>query len=132
MSVAADSRLFGFDEHGEVRDLGHVVHRKIRDDYKPMVAKLHRAYLDAGLAAKGIVETTLRADGDLLSEAERAEIAALQSDLLAKAQVDDAAANADAIDAAVQALAKGTEAFAAARMNRGIQQALTGRSIDQV
>ena len=77
-------------------------------------------------------QSALRADGDLLSEAERAEIAALQSDLLAKAQADDAAANADAIDAAVQALAKGTEAFAAARMNRGIQQALTGRSIDQV
>ena len=77
-------------------------------------------------------QSALRADGDLLSEAERAEIAALQSDLLAKAQVDDAAANADAIDAAVQALAKGTESFAAARMNRGIQQALTGRSIDQV
>jgi molecular chaperone HscA len=77
-------------------------------------------------------QSALRADGDLLSEAERAEIAALQSDLLAKAQVDDAAANADAIDAAVQALAKGTEAFAAARMNRGIQQALTGRSIDQI
>ena len=77
-------------------------------------------------------QSALRADGDLLSDAERAEIAALQTDLLAKAQADDAAANADAIDAAVEALAKGTEAFAAARMNRGIQQALTGRSIDQV
>ncbi|WP_067067087.1 Fe-S protein assembly chaperone HscA [Roseateles chitosanitabidus] len=77
-------------------------------------------------------QSALRADGDLLSDAERAEIAALQSDLLAKAQAEDAVANADAIDAAVEALAKGTEAFAAARMNRGIQQALTGRSIDQV
>ena len=77
-------------------------------------------------------QSALRADGDLLSDAERAEIAALQTDLLAKAQADDAAAHADAIDAAVEALAKGTEAFAAARMNRGIQQALTGRSIDQV
>jgi molecular chaperone HscA len=77
-------------------------------------------------------QSALRADGDLLSDAERAEIAALQTDLLAKAQADDAVASADAIDAAVEALAKGTEAFAAARMNRGIQQALTGRSIDQV
>ncbi len=77
-------------------------------------------------------QSALRADGDLLSDAERAEIAALQSDLLAKAQAEDAVADADAIDAAVEALAKGTEAFAAARMNRGIQQALTGRSIDQV
>ncbi|RZI57727.1 MAG: Fe-S protein assembly chaperone HscA [Rubrivivax sp.] len=77
-------------------------------------------------------QSALRADGDLLSDAERAGIAALQTDLLAKAQADDAVASADAIDAAVEALAKGTEAFAAARMNRGIQQALTGRSIDQV
>jgi len=77
-------------------------------------------------------QSALRADGDLLSDAERAAIAALQADLLAKAQAGDAAANADAIDAAVQALAKGTEAFACTRMNRGIQQALTGRSIDQV
>ncbi|MDH0866530.1 Fe-S protein assembly chaperone HscA [Mitsuaria sp. GD03876] len=77
-------------------------------------------------------QSALRADGDLLSDAERADIATLQSELLAHAQADDAVANADAIDAAVQALAKGTEAFAAARMNRGIQQALTGRSIDQV
>ena len=38
----------------------------------------------------------------------------------------------DAIDAAVEALAKGTEEFAAARMNRGIRQALAGRSIEDV
>lgn len=65
MHSAAHTPLFGFDEHGEVRDLGHVVYRKIRDDYKPVVAKLHRTYVDANLASKGIVETALRADGDL-------------------------------------------------------------------
>ena len=37
-----------------------------------------------------------------------------------------------AINAAVERLAKGTEAFAAARMNRGIQSALTGRTIEEV
>ena len=37
-----------------------------------------------------------------------------------------------AIDDAVEALARGTEAFAAERMNRGIRQALAGRSIDEV
>ena len=37
-----------------------------------------------------------------------------------------------AINAAVEALAKGTEEFAAARMNRGIRQALAGRSIEDV
>ena len=97
-----------------------------------MVArKLREARVDAERMILA-TQSALRADGDLLSDAERAEIAALQTDLLAKAQADDAVANADAIDAAVEALAKGTEAFAAARMNRGIQQALTGRSIDQV
>lgn len=65
MHRAAGTQLFGFDEHGEVHDLGHVMHRRIREDYKPEVARLHRAYRDAGLAAKGIVETVLRADGDL-------------------------------------------------------------------
>ena len=38
---------------------------------------------------------------------------------------DDAAA----IEAATEALAKGTEAFAAQRMNRGIQQALAGKNV---
>jgi molecular chaperone HscA len=37
-----------------------------------------------------------------------------------------------AIDAAVEALAKGTEAFAAERMNRSIHQALAGRRVEEV
>jgi molecular chaperone HscA len=37
-----------------------------------------------------------------------------------------------AINAATEALAKGTEAFAAARMNRGIQRALAGRKVEEV
>jgi molecular chaperone HscA len=68
------------------------------------------------------------ADGDLLSEAEQDDIASL---LQAMAQASDGE-DADAITAAVEALAKGTEAFAAARMNRGIHKALTGRSVDQI
>jgi len=73
-------------------------------------------------------QSALAADGDLLSAAERADLAALQQTLADTAQGEDA----DAIDAAVKALADGTEAFAAARMNRGIHKALTGRSIEQI
>ena len=40
--------------------------------------------------------------------------------------------DAHAIEAATKALADGTEHFAALRMNRGIQQALTGRRLDEV
>ncbi|MFN3811580.1 MAG: Fe-S protein assembly chaperone HscA [Roseateles asaccharophilus] len=72
--------------------------------------------------------SALAADGDLLGAEDRAAIEALLAALAAAA----AGVDADAIDAAVEALAKGTEAFAAERMNRGIQQALTGRSIEQV
>jgi molecular chaperone HscA len=38
--------------------------------------------------------------------------------------------NAAEIEAATEALAKGTEAFAAQRMNRGIQHALAGKNIE--
>jgi SAM-dependent methyltransferase len=65
MHSDASGLFLGFDEHGEVRDLGHVVHRKIRDDYKSQVAQLYATYRDRNLAAKGIVETAMREDGDL-------------------------------------------------------------------
>jgi hypothetical protein len=65
MPKAAGMPWLGFDEHGEVRDLGHVVHRRIRDDYKSAVASLHRTYRQENLAGKGIVETELLDDGDL-------------------------------------------------------------------
>ena len=70
----------------------------------------------------------LAADADLLSEAERQAIAALLVALAGTAQGEDHAA----IDSAVERLAEGTEAFAAARMNRGIQAALTGRKLNEI
>jgi molecular chaperone HscA len=72
--------------------------------------------------------SALAADADLLSSAEQDEIALLLEALGQTALAEDG----NAIDAAVEALAKGTEAFAAARMNRGIQRALTGLNIEQL
>lgn len=72
--------------------------------------------------------SALAADGDLLDAGELDAIEALLRMLADTAEGDDA----NAIDAAVESLAKGTEAFAAERMNRGIQQALAGRNIEQV
>jgi molecular chaperone HscA len=72
--------------------------------------------------------SALAADGDLLDEAERRDIEALLIHLRDVAQGSDHAA----IDTAVEALAKGTEAFAAERMNRGIRQALAGRRVEDV
>jgi len=70
----------------------------------------------------------LAADGDLLQSGERERIEAL----LAQVQASRDGSDHRAIDAAVEALAKGTEAFAAERMNRSIRRALSGRSIEEV
>ncbi len=70
----------------------------------------------------------LAADGELLTAAERDDIEALVTALAKIATADNHAA----IDTAVEKLADGTEAFAAARMNRGIQAALTGRKINDL
>ena len=70
----------------------------------------------------------LVADADLLDATERDAIEAL----LVALQASRASTDHHAIDAAVEALAKGTEGFAAERMNRSIRAALAGRRIDQV
>ncbi len=76
-------------------------------------------------------QSALAADSDLLSPQEQSAIAvqigALDA-LLKNTSVQDAAV----IEAATKALALGTEAFAAARMNRGIQTALAGKNINTV
>ncbi len=72
--------------------------------------------------------SALAADGDLLSDSERAVIDALMAAVNTARALEDAAQ----IEAATQALAKGTEAFAALRMNRGIQRALAGKNIETV
>ena len=74
------------------------------------------------------LEAALAADGDLLAPDERA---ALDHGLGSLRQAMGQGAATD-IDIAVQALAKTSEGFAAARMNRSIQQALAGRSVEEI
>ena len=90
-----------------------------------------RRLREARVEARRMVLATrsaLEADGELLSPVEREEIEALIGQTDAHAAADDHAA----IDAAVERLATGTEAFAAARMNRGIRAALAGRKVEDV
>ncbi|PHM20869.1 MAG: Fe-S protein assembly chaperone HscA [Curvibacter sp. PD_MW3] len=91
-----------------------------------------RALVEARVEADRMLLATrsaLAADGDLLSNEERTAIDGLMAALEAlRTQEEDAAV----IDAATEALAKGTEAFAAMRMNRGIQKALAGKNIETV
>jgi len=73
-------------------------------------------------------QSALQADGDLLSAEDRTHIDALMVATLEAKKLEDAAA----IEAITEALAKGTEAFAAQRMNRGIQHALAGQNIENI
>ncbi|HET7524915.1 MAG TPA: Fe-S protein assembly chaperone HscA [Burkholderiaceae bacterium] len=73
-------------------------------------------------------ESALAADGDLLSEPERAAIARRMDDLQSARRGDDVSV----IRVAVDALAQSTEGFAAMRMNRSIRSALTGRRVEEV
>jgi molecular chaperone HscA len=74
-------------------------------------------------------QSALDADADLLSDEERRNIVELM-DALRRTAADSG--EAGAIEAAVQSLAKGTEAFAAQRMNEGIRKALSGRNLESL
>ncbi|ODU61434.1 MAG: Fe-S protein assembly chaperone HscA [Comamonadaceae bacterium SCN 68-20] len=87
-----------------------------------------RAVVEARVDAQRMLlatQSALDADGDLLEAGERTAIDALMQTVRAVLEAQDAAA----IEAATEALAKGTEAFAAQRMNRGIRDALAGKSV---
>ena len=70
----------------------------------------------------------LLADGDLLDAAQRKDI----EDLVLAVQQIREQADHHQIDSAVEALAHGTEEFAAQRMNRGIRSALAGKRVQDV
>jgi molecular chaperone HscA len=90
-----------------------------------------RALVEARVDADRMVAATrsaLQADGGLLAAAEHEAIEALIASLAHAAEGVSAAE----IEAATEALAKGTEAFAALRMNQGIRQALSGKKLEEV
>lgn len=90
-----------------------------------------RAVTEARVDADRMILATvsaLNADGDLLDDAQRVEIDRLMLDVKAARTMEDA----KAIEDITLTLAKGTEAFAAMRMNRGIQKALSGKNIASI
>lgn len=91
-----------------------------------------RALREARVEAERLVLATraaLVADGDLLTGHDHEAIETLIAQAEKAAQMEQ---DAQRIEQCTKALAEGTEAFAAERMNRGIRQALTGRSVEEV
>lgn len=117
------------------------VARMLQDSYTSAQGDMQaRALREEQVEAERILlatQSALDADGELLSEEERAEIARLEEGVrTAVAASQDAAvdsgARQNALHDAVQALAKGTEDFAARRMDKSVRKVLTGKSLDEV
>jgi molecular chaperone HscA len=92
---------------------------------------IERGLRESRVEAERLVLATraaLLADGNLLSTEQRAVV----EGLLAAVQVVREGNDQNRIDAAVEALAQGTEEFAAQRMNRGIRNALAGKRVEDV
>ena len=134
LSVSAREQTSGVEATVQVKPsyglADEEIARMLKEGFSSAEADMQaRALREAQVEADRMTLATraaLAADGDLLSAQERADIEALL-EALQRARMGEAA---DLITAAVEGLAKGTEAFAAARMNRGIQAALTGRRLD--
>jgi len=91
-----------------------------------------RALIEARVDADRMISATrsaLQADGALLSAPELDAIESLIASLTEMAKQSESAAD---IESATDALAKGTEPFAALRMNQGIRKALSGKKLEEV
>ena len=133
LSVAAREQGSGVEARIDVKPSyglsDEQVARMLQDGFATAAQDMKaRAVVEARVDADRMLIATksaLDADGDLLTAPERTAIDALMVALRHQRDADDAAV----IEAATEALAKGTEAFAAQRMNHGIQQALAGKNV---
>jgi molecular chaperone HscA len=90
-----------------------------------------RSLAESRLEVDGMCLATnaaLDKDAHLLSETELEHIKYLMTLAIESKNLDDAVA----IENATEALAKGTESFAALRMNESIRQALSGKNIESL
>ena len=137
LNVTAREQVSGVEAQIDVKPsygLGDdVIAKMLQDSFTTAEVDMQaRALAQSCVDANRLLLATvsaLSADAKLLSDAERGNV-----DLLITALRDTVASSQSAsdIEAATKALATGTEAFAAARMNRGIQMALAGRNISTV
>jgi molecular chaperone HscA len=117
------------------------VARMLQDSYNSAsVDMAARALREEQVEAERILlatQSALESDADLLDEEERAAIATLEEGVrAAQVRSNDAGVPHDErqnrLHEAVQALAHGTEEFAARRMDKSVRKALAGKRLDQV
>ena len=104
----------------------------LQDSFKSADVDMQaRALREEQVEAERIIlatESALAGDAELLSDDEREQIV----QLIAAVRTQAAGSDHVAIKSAVDALAAGTEDFAARRMDRSVRTALTGKSLNQI
>ena len=136
LSVSALEQVSGVQARIEVKPAYGLaddqIARMLQDSFSTAEVDMRvRALVESRVDADRMLlaaRSALAADADLLTLAELAEVDALMAALRAMLGSDGPVQ----IEAATKALAQGTEAFAALRMNRGIQRALAGKNIAAV
>ena len=137
LNVSAREQVSGVEAQIDVKPsygLGDdVIAKMLQDSFSTAEVDMKaRALAESRVDADRMLLATvsaLNADADLLSNEERSSIDSLMAALRSTVASSQSAGD---IEAATKTLANGTEAFAAARMNRGIRTALAGKNISTV
>ena len=137
LNVSAREQASGVEARIEVKPSYGLsddeIARMLRESFTTAEADMKaRALTEARVDAERMLlatQSAIDADGQLLQAQERQAIEQLMASLRATAEASN---EAGAVEAAVQALARGTEAFAAQRMNEGIRKALAGRKLESL
>ena len=136
LSVSAKEQTSGVEAHINVKPSYGLsddqIAQMLQDGFATAQEDMKaRALVEARVDADRMLlatQSALDADGDVLGAEQRDSIDGLMTALRAAVSSDDPAV----VEGATQALAKGTESFAAERMNRSIQQALAGKSVNTI
>lgn len=136
LSVGAKEQGSGVEAHVTVKPSYGLsddqIAAMLQESFSTAAADMQaRALVEARVDADRMLlatQSALDADGDLLHADERTAIEALMAALRQAKDATEAAT----VEAATKALADGTEAFAAQRMNQGIARALSGRKVESL
>lgn len=136
LAVSAREEISGVEAHIDVKPSyglsDEQVAQMLQDGFSTAQEDMKaRALVEARVDAERMLMATqsaLDADGDVLTQQQRDDIGGLMAHLRQAAVSEDAAL----IESATQSLAKGTESFAAERMNRGIREALAGKNVQSI
>lgn len=136
LSVTAMEKSTGVQAHIQVKpsygleenDIAEMLKASMEHARDDMQARMLKEQQVEAARVDESIRSALSQDGDLLAAAERETIEQALNDMNTKAQGTDT----DAIKAAIEALDTLSQDFASRRMDKSIQAALTGQTVDDI